>query len=199
MIEITVLLQVNSFVFVFKEYFWRLLVSVHDIYKLLDHLSWLLLLNLDFWLLFFFLIGTFFLVFIFFVLFFLAFFSIAFIFIWVSIDSGSVVQYYLCFIENTERFEGLIVRLWWNRDIIFFTLVGYENDVLIVATIESSPEVSASVQGPFKVIFWINVQCSLETMAFSIDRNFNLEPNSESNGLCFVNFNILFQVIFIKF
>ena len=185
MIEITVLLQVNSFVFVFKEYFWCLLVSIHDIYKLLDNFTWLLLLNLDFWFLYFFFFDVFF-------EFFFAFFSIAFFFIRVSIDSGCVVQYYLCSIENTERFEGLIVRLWWNGDIIFFTLVGYENDVLIVATIESSPEVSASVQGPFKVIFWINVQCSLETMAFSINRNFNVEPNSESNSLCFVNFHILF-------
>jgi hypothetical protein len=43
-------------------------------------------------------------------------------------------------------FEGLVIALWWNRDIIFFTLVGYEDNVLVISTVESSPEMSVVVQ-----------------------------------------------------
>jgi len=89
-------------------------------------------------------------------------------------------------------FEGLVIALWWNWDIIFFTLVGYEDNVLVISTVESSPEMSVVVQRSLKVIFWINIQGSSETMAFSVDRNFYLVPNSERNCLSFVDFDILF-------
>ena len=153
MIEITVLLQVNSFVFVFKKDFRCLLILAKVFYYFIYYCLWLFLLNFRFWLSLSIVIVFFIIIFIVFV--FVLFFKFSTFFI-IELDISCVVHYYRSFINNAKLFERLIITFWWDWNIFIFILVRYKTDVFIASAIKSSPKGSIFDHSFFKVVFWID-------------------------------------------